>query len=196
MNGKGTKKVKLSLANKAILAGKTLKNARSAFHRRHVSPSGHLVFQSYRNRVASATRKAKEKANKNAENHIKLDKSLGALRVINNKLINALKIYDEKLDKGEVSDDMIDSVSFFLLSIQDALSEGNLDLNINDDENPADYVERLTRYIKRNLIHNYDKGNTGKKVKEAVFILNVFRDSVKEHEEAAKELDLADVEME
>jgi polyhydroxyalkanoate synthesis regulator phasin len=194
---KETRKMKLPLANRAQAARNTRRNAKASVHRGHVSQSGHPIFKSYHSRVVNATRKASNKANKNAERHIKLDKSVGKLRVINNKIRNALKIYDAKVEQGEVSDDIIDAVSIFLSSIKDALDESDLDLDINE-ENPADYVDELTKYIKRNLIDNYNNGKSiDKKVKEAVYILNVFRDSVKENEEGARELDIqmADVEM-
>jgi len=216
MTEKGVKTRKnpgLSLANKASLRAQTRKNEEnlikrvgSAVAERLKMPSYNFtgkqynpIVVPYKKRVKNATRKASNKANKNAENHIKLDKSITKLRVINNKLINALRIYDEKVDKGELSGELIDSVSLFLGSIQDALSGNEIDLNVDEDDNPADYVDQLTKYIKRHLINNFNNGkNISKKVREAVFILNVFKDSVKENEKGAKVLglDSADVEME
>jgi len=194
----------LSLTNRAVLRAKTLKNERnlekrvgSAIAARLKTPGFNpTTGKRYNPIVVPYNKRVKntlaERKNKNTRHNKMINNIIPKLKKFNDKLKLGIKTYDAKINAGNISDDLMDAVSQFLDYIKISIEASNLHLEI-EEENPADYVEKLTEFIDNNLIDNHmNAKNISSRIRTAKVLLNILNHSVKEHKEGAEQLGLMD----
>jgi len=143
--------------------------------------------------MRKAEKEIENKTKRESEHHIKMDKTVGALRKFNRKLKAAMAEYDEKMEELNANSNAVLDVSVFLDYIKQEVEAQRealrIHINPNSENEPPDYVDKLTDFIDDKIIKNYTNAvNITRRVESAKILLNIFNKSIELHSEAAEVL--------